>query len=125
MLWRVNSRNLGRASAFVAALLAIGCATPRAVAGDSPVPGCIGAAARAESGHVVISVVGPGAQTAGLRQGDVVLSYNGAAIADLRQFERLVLDTPPGSLATLQVVREGRPLVVDVRVTQVPTEDRA
>src|SRR5947207_5081872 len=41
------------------------------------------------------------------------------------RIERLVLDTAPGSLATLQVVRQGQPLVIDIRVTEVPTEERA
>ena len=125
MLGAVSTRNLGRASALVTAFVAMACATAHATDTDSPVPGCIGAAARAGGGHVVISAVGPAAQAAGLRAGDVVVSYNGAAIGDVREFERLVLDTSPGSLATLQVVREGRPLVIDIRVTEVPTEDRA
>jgi S1-C subfamily serine protease len=54
-----------------------------------------------------------------------VVSYNGAKAVDIREFERLVLDTAPGSLATLQVVRQGQPLVIDIRVTEVPTEERA
>jgi S1-C subfamily serine protease len=121
---------LGRASAVAAALIALGCAAgPAAVApageADSPIPGCIGAAVSANGAQVVISAVGPAGQAAGLRQGDVVVRYNGARIADVREFERLVLDSPPGSAATLEVVREGRPLMIDIRVTEVLTEDRA
>jgi S1-C subfamily serine protease len=116
----------GRILASLAtALVAFACATTQAVATDSPISGCIGAAVSANGSQVVISAVGPAGQAAGLRQGDVVVSYNGARIANVREFERLVLDTPPGSAATLEVMRAGRPVMIDLRVTEVPTEDRA
>jgi S1-C subfamily serine protease len=121
---------LGRATAVAAALIAIGCAADPVPAVsahdyDSPIPGCIGAAVNASGAQVVISAVGPAGEAAGLRQGDVVLSYNGKPVANVRDFERLVLDSSPGSAATLQVMRGGQPLVIDLRVTEVPTEDLA
>lgn len=121
---------LGRASAVAAALIAIGCAADPVPAVsvhdyDSPIPGCIGAAVNASGAQVVISAVGPAGEAAGLRPGDIVVSYNGKRVANVRNFERLVLDSSPGSAATLQVMRSGQPLVIDLRVTEVPTEDLA
>jgi serine protease Do len=122
MLAAVNARIFGW---LATALLAFGCATTQAVGSDTPIPGCIGAAVRLDGARIVVTAVAPAAQAAGLRQGDVVVTYNGAKVADVRQFERLVLDTPPGSRATLEVVRDGQPLVIDLRVTEVPTESLA
>src|SRR3954469_5203366 len=122
MLAAVNARIFGW---LTTALLAFGCATTQAVGSDNPIPGCIGAAVRLDGARIVVTAVAPAAQAAGLRQGDVVVSYNGAKVADVRQFERLVLDTPPGSGATLEVLRDGQPLVIDLRVTEVPTESLA
>ncbi|HET7363683.1 MAG TPA: PDZ domain-containing protein [Burkholderiales bacterium] len=120
---------LSRAGAVAAALIAIGCAAdPAALPLDeaySPISGCIGAAVSADGAQVIISDVGPAGQAAGLQQGDVVLSYNGRKIGDLRGFERLILDSPPGSAARLEVMRAGRPLVIDIRVTEVPTQEQA
>lgn len=121
---------LGRASVLAAALIATACAAgpvaaPLAAETDSPIPGCIGAAVGTDGGHVVLSAVGPAGQAAGLRQGDVVLSYNGQHIANVRELERRVLDSPPGSAASVEILREGRPLVIDLRVTEVPTEELA
>ncbi len=48
------------------------------------------------------------AYQAGLEPGDIVLSYNGTAIADPSQFVRLVADSPIGSTARVEVLREGR-----------------
>jgi hypothetical protein len=50
-------------------LMAFGCATTHAVGNDSPIPGCIGVAARMDGGQVVITSVGPAAQAAGLQAG--------------------------------------------------------
>lgn len=118
----------GRIFAAILALLAFGCAAEpvdalRASNADSPIPGCIGAAVRGEGAQVVVSALGPAAAAAGLRIGDVVISYNGKKIADVREFERLVLDSPPGSAAAVEVMREGRPVVIDVRVNEIPTAD--
>ena len=118
---------LGRAGAVAAAWIAIGCAADPVAAiptsdYDSPIPGCIGAAVSASGAQVVVSAVGPAGQAAGLRQGDVVVSYNGKRVANVREFERLVLDSAPGSAATVEIMRSGQPLVIDLRVTEVPTE---
>jgi serine protease Do len=48
------------------------------------------------------------AYKAGLEPGDIVLSVNGTTIVDPSQFVRLVADSPIGSTARLEVLRDGR-----------------
>jgi serine protease Do len=47
------------------------------------------------------------AAKAGLKQGDVVLQYNGQRVEGTEQFVRLVRETPPGRQVTLQISRNG------------------
>jgi serine protease Do len=54
------------------------------------------------------------AYKAGLDAGDIVVTFNGTAVQDPRQLERLMSEAPIGSTATLQVLRSGKRL--DVRV---------
>lgn len=58
---------------------------------------------------------GSGAERAGLRKGDVVVGFNGTEMSDPNVFRNLVASTAPGSVVTLNVVRDGRPL--EVRAT--------
>ena len=48
------------------------------------------------------------AYKAGLEPGDIILSFNGTAVADPSQFVRMVSDSPIGSTARVEVLREGR-----------------
>ncbi|OFW42708.1 MAG: hypothetical protein A3J29_10495 [Acidobacteria bacterium RIFCSPLOWO2_12_FULL_67_14b] len=58
----------------------------------------------------LVSDVSPGsaAAKAGLRRGDVILSYQGRAIADTNAFRNEIAGTKPGSTVSLQVLRDGR-----------------
>src|SRR5262249_47547438 len=47
------------------------------------------------------------ADRAGLRKGDVILSYNGHAVSDPDDLRRLVRATEPGNTASLGVWRDG------------------
>ena len=69
-------------------------------------------------GVVVISMYRNGAAyRAGLRPGDVIVSFNGQEIEDASSLSRLVADTPIGSTVTLGVVTERRRTDVRVQVT--------
>ena len=100
------------------------CAQPPAPLVQSPradgvVPGTIGLLVRDERSQVVVAALGkasPAAQS-GVQVGDVVLSCNGERVTTSRQFNRLVLDTPPGARVRLQLLREGV-----VRTLEVPVE---
>jgi serine protease Do len=63
-----------------------------------------------EERGVEIEKVEPGspAESAGLRAGDVLLTYNGENILGARQLGRLVSETPKGRKVRIQFWREGR-----------------
>jgi serine protease Do len=60
------------------------------------------------------------AYQAGLRPGDVIVSFNGTKIDDASQFMRLLSVAPIGSTATLGVISDGRQRTVKVPVVQTP-----
>ena len=47
------------------------------------------------------------AYKAGLEPGDIILSFNGTAVADPSQFVRMIPDSPIGSTARVEVLRDG------------------
>jgi Do/DeqQ family serine protease len=53
---------------------------------------------------------GSAAERAGLRKGDVITGFNGVEINDPNIFRNLVASTAPGSVVTLNVLRDGRQL---------------
>jgi Do/DeqQ family serine protease len=58
---------------------------------------------------------GSGAERAGLRKGDVITAVNGTEINEPNVFRNLIASAGPGSVVTLNVMRDGRPL--EVRAT--------
>jgi serine protease Do len=60
------------------------------------------------------------AAAAGLKQGDVILSYNGEAIDALRDLTSKVANTAPGDDAQLVVWRDGDEVSLDVEIGQMP-----
>ena len=75
-----------------------------------------------EEGGVEITRVGPDspADKAGLKAGDVVLQYNGIKVEGLEQLSHLVRETPVGHEAKLDIVRNGVPQTVTVKIGQHP-----
>jgi serine protease Do len=57
------------------------------------------------------------AYKAGLEPGDIILSFNGTAIADPSQFVRMVADSAIGSTARVEVLREGRRTTIRIPIT--------
>jgi serine protease Do len=64
---------------------------------------------------------GPAAR-AGLKTGDVILSLNGAAIADSRDLARKVAAENPGKAVSIKVWRDGREQTLGVTVATLPRE---
>jgi len=64
------------------------------------------------------------AYAAGLRPGDVVVSFNGTALEDQSQFVRLLSDAKIGSTVTLGVLREGKPLGIKVPIVKSTGQPR-
>jgi Do/DeqQ family serine protease len=58
------------------------------------------------------------AYVAGLRPGDIVVSFNGAAIEDQAQFARMLSEAKIGSTVTLGILREGRQTSIKVPVVK-------
>jgi Do/DeqQ family serine protease len=61
------------------------------------------------------------AYAAGLRPGDVIVSFNGTAIADGGQLSRLIQDARIGSPAAVAVMREGRRLELKIPIQSSST----
>jgi serine protease Do len=64
------------------------------------------------------------AAEAGLKQGDVVLSFNGAEISQLRDLPRAVSATRPGSSASMTVWRNGQKTELQVKIGEAPENPR-
>jgi S1-C subfamily serine protease len=115
---------------IAAMLLALGACAPaplentQASLEDGVVPGTIGVAVRQENARLVVAAVGKRGAGSGVRVGDVVLRYNGEAVTSPRQFYRLVVDTPPGSVARLELLREGAVQLIEVPVGELDTTPR-
>ncbi len=58
------------------------------------------------------------AYAAGLRQDDIIVSFNSVTIDDTAQFVRLLADAKIGSTVALGVLRDGRELSVKVPIVQ-------
>ena len=64
------------------------------------------------------------AARSGLKLNDVVRSWNGEPIRDYHMLYRLVSMTSPGDIADVEIVRDGQPLLMQVRVGERSKIDR-
>ena len=70
-------------------------------------------------GLVVESLDPDGPATkAGLRRGDVLLKINGEAISGVRPVMDKIVESRPGTKLTISVIRNGKPLDVDVIIEE-------
>jgi serine protease Do len=78
-----------------------------------------------DHGALVAAVTpnGPGAE-AGLKQGDVILSFNGSEVKQLRDLPRLVAASAPGSAGRLTVWRNGQSTELRVKLGEAPENPR-
>lgn len=76
---------------------------------------------REEGGVEVTSVIHESpAEKAGLKPGDVVVAYNGQKIEGIEQFSRMVHETPAGREVKVDIVRNGAPQTVPVKIDNRP-----
>jgi serine protease Do len=62
-----------------------------------------------ERGAIVMKVVpGSPAERAGLRENDVIVSFNGRQVESVRELQRLISETLPGRTISIEVIRGGR-----------------
>jgi Do/DeqQ family serine protease len=75
----------------------------------------------------LVSDVTPGgaAEKAGVRRGDVIMSYQGRPVVDTNAFRNEIAATKPGSTITLQVMRDGRTSDVKATLEERPTDRSA
>ncbi len=64
---------------------------------------------------------GPAAK-GGIRNGDVVLSFNGVAVREMRNLPRIVADTRAGTTVPVVVWRDGHETTLQVPVGELPAE---
>jgi serine protease Do len=64
---------------------------------------------------------GPAAGT-GLRQGDLVLSFDGRQVRNSQSFPRMVAETEIGRSAELEIIRRDRPMTIRVTVGELAEE---
>lgn len=62
------------------------------------------------------------ADKAGLKSGDVIRKLNGETIADSTQLTSMVTNMTPGAVATLDIVRDGKPSTVKVTLGERPAD---
>jgi Do/DeqQ family serine protease len=75
----------------------------------------------------IISQVEPGsaADHAGIKQGDVLVSFNGQAVRDTNTLRNRVAESTPGSNATVVVVRDGSEKTLTVKLDELSPEKSA
>jgi Do/DeqQ family serine protease len=77
-------------------------------------------------GAIVSSVAaGSAAERAGMKRGDVIKSFNGQPVNDINSLRNRVADTPPGTSATVVVVRDGSERTLSVKLDERTTEQSA
>jgi serine protease Do len=76
-----------------------------------------------DTSGALVQDIAPGgpAAKAGLKNGDVIRKYDGQAVTDSRQLIALVTDTNPGTVVTLDMLREGKPLTLKVTLSERPS----
>ncbi len=62
------------------------------------------------------------AEKAGLKREDIIIEYNGKPIKEMNELPRLVAATPPGTKATVKVLRNGKEKTLPITVTELKEE---
>ncbi len=77
-----------------------------------------------ENTGVLVNRVNDGspAEAAGIRPGDVLISLDGNALTEGGQYRNRAAQTQPGSRIKIGVIREGRPLELEVKVGRLDEE---
>lgn len=73
----------------------------------------------------IVSRVDPDgpAYAAGIERGDLILAFDGAIVPDDRRLPRMVADTAIGSRVTIDVLRRGEPLTLEIEVARLEEPD--
>ncbi len=63
------------------------------------------------------------AKKAGLKQGDIIVGFNGDRVQELSELPRLVATMPPGAKATIEIIRNGESLSIPVELGTLKEDD--
>ena len=87
----------------------------------------LGLGLQATQDGALVAQVEPGGPAAigGLRQGDVVVGVDGKPVNRLRELPRAIAAVKPGAATTLDVIRRGAAIQVELRVGSTPQAERA
>jgi len=81
------------------------------------------------AGDVVAQVTevteGSPAAEAGIRQGDVIIEYNGKPVPKSLDFPAIVADTAPGQKVTLKMIRDKKDFALSLKIGELPEESEA
>ena len=76
-------------------------------------------------GALVTSLVEKGpARDAGLKQGDIIVKWDGAAVEKFRDLPRLVAGTSQGKVVEVAILREGKKMTLPVTTGSMPTSEK-
>jgi serine protease Do len=67
-------------------------------------------------------VSGSPADTAGLKRGDVIISFNGKEIKNMSDLPKIVAETPIGQTVDLKIMRKGKEIDLKITVAEMPDE---
>ncbi len=77
------------------------------------------------NGALVGDVVPKGpADMAGIKDGDVVLAFDGKPVTDSRHLKLIVAETKPGSTVPVKILRDGAARTLEVTVKQLPVTEQ-
>jgi serine protease Do len=65
------------------------------------------------------------AADAGLKEGDVILEFNGKKVVNSRQLRLMVSQTPPDTKTKLKVMRDGKEKIFNVTLGELPSNELA
>jgi serine protease Do len=78
------------------------------------------------AGALVAMVTPDGpADRAGIQSGDVIVLFNRQPVAKSHDLPRMVASTPVGKVVPIQVIRDGKPLDLSVRIGEMKGEEPA
>ncbi|NJD90232.1 MAG: PDZ domain-containing protein, partial [Geobacter sp.] len=71
---------------------------------------------KAKGALIADVMAGSPAERAGLKQGDILLTFDGKEVKDARQLQLVVADTPVGKQVVVELFRDGKPLKVNLQL---------
>jgi serine protease Do len=83
--------------------------------------------ARNGADMAVVTEVGENspAAEAGVKNGDVIVEFNGKPVPKSQDFPSLIADTPPGHRVTLKIIRDKKEQIASVKIGELPEDSDA